>query len=221
MKNQNRTFAIGIPTINRADLIQETVEKYCRDFPDTKIFIVDNGYQEFDISKWNSNVHITANNKNYGVAESWNILCKKIFDGVTGFSEPCIGALILNDDIYLGKKEDDVKKFVLENVFSLATTTGTWCAFMVMRSTFKTVGVFDSAFYPAYFEDNDYAYRLLLAGIPHKAYEFMNPEIYRNSQTIEKDPSLNYRFEENKKHYIEKWGGEPYKETFLVPWNES
>ena len=219
MNNTNQLFAIGIPTINRADLLQETLEKYSVDFPNTLIYVVDNGQQQFDISKFSSNVRFIFNNPNVGVAASWNQLCDAIFNGTPG-AEKCFHALILNDDIYLGKKEEEVKRFIVENNVTLATTTGTWCAFLLNNYIYNKVGPFDNNIFPAYFEDNDYAYRLRLCGYPHTAYEFINPEIYRNSQTIAKDPSLNNNFEKNRNYYIQKWGGEPYKETFLTAFNK-
>lgn len=219
MNNTNQLFAIGIPTINRADLLQETLEKYCKDFPTTLIYVVDNGQQYFNVTKITTNVRFISNNPNVGVAASWNQLCDAIFNG-TPAAEKCQHALILNDDIYLGKKEEEVKKFIIENNVTLATTTGTWCAFLLNNYIYNKVGLFDNNIFPAYFEDNDYAYRLQLSGYPHTSHEFLNPEIYRNSQTIAKDPSLNNNFEKNRNYYIQKWGGEPYKETFLTPFNK-
>ena len=39
------TFAIGIPTVNRFDLLQPSLESYLQDFPNIRIYIVDNGKQ--------------------------------------------------------------------------------------------------------------------------------------------------------------------------------
>ena len=44
----NNVFAIGIPTLNRADLLNPVLKKYAADFPDTKIYVVDNGNQDID-----------------------------------------------------------------------------------------------------------------------------------------------------------------------------
>jgi hypothetical protein len=48
----------------------------------------------------------------------------------------------------------------------------------------------------------------------------LNPAIYRNSMTIAKDQTLNNNFENNKRYYISKWGGEPTQETFGTPFNQ-
>ena len=41
-----------------------------------------------------------------------------------------------------------------------------------------------------YFEDNDYMYRMRLAGVPIKYVDELNPDVYLNSQTLEKEPTL-------------------------------
>ena len=87
-------FAIGIPTLNRYDLLKPCLMLYERDFPNIDIFVIDNGKQGISCGK----VMVTDMDQNIGVAASWNILCDKIYS--TGADH----ALILNDDIYLGKK---------------------------------------------------------------------------------------------------------------------
>ena len=75
--------------------------------------------------------------------------------------------------------------------------------------------MFDENFYPAYFEDNDFYYRITslypnryLGKIP----EF-TPYICRNSMTLALEPRLNIRFKLNEEYYVQKWGGAPGKET--------
>lgn len=218
--NNQTTFAIGIPTINRADLLQPALEKYCRDFPNTAIYVLDNGNQTFDVSKLGPNVFWIKTPHNIGVSASWNELLRNIYDGIPGFSNPCQYAMVLNDDIELGKNENQIHRFIVENLFFMAVGEGTWCAWILSKVVFSKVGAFDTKFFPAYYEDNDYAYRLLLAGFKHTCHPELNPEVYRNSQTIAKDPELNANFERNKQYYIQKWGGEPMKETFMTPFNE-
>ena len=85
--------------------------------------------------------------------------------------------------------------------------------------TLEKVGLFDIQYVTSYFEDNDFAYRMKLAGMKVIADAFFNPEVYRNSATIEKDPSLNSNFERNKQRFISKWGGMPNQEIFNIPFN--
>lgn len=239
MKNIQTKFAIAIPTINRWDLLQETLKKYETDFPNTFIMVVDNGNQVEEIQQ--KNVLLIRNSENFGVSKSWNqmlteaFLANEKYKGINTSSSIIFfdrdikdyvwptfeNVLVLNDDIYLGKTEEQIINFIDNNEFSLATTTLTWCAFIISKKTFLEVGPFDEAIFPAYFEDNDYAYRLKLAGITHSCYEFLNPETFINSGSIAKDPSLNLNFEKNRKYFISKWGGEPGKETFLQPFNSN
>lgn len=220
MKKQQTTFAIGIPTINRADLLQPTLEKYCRDFPNTAIYIVDNGFQAWEI-KHLPNVYFIINNVNAGVAKSWNQLLDRCYNGIQCFTAPCHNALILNDDIYLGKTELDILKFISLTEFYMAVQPGTWCSFILSKLIYKKTGPFDERFFPAYFEDNDYEYRLKLAGFPSTRHEELKPDVYRNSATIEQDPSLNSNFDYNRNYYINKWGGPPLEETYLSPFNNT
>jgi len=218
MHKMNTKFAIAIPTINRWDLLKETIKKYTTDFPNTYFFIVDNGNQlpNHDYGYF-PNSFIFNSKENLGVSKSWNYMLNLAF----GETHPLTfeNVLVLNDDIYLGKNEEEILNFIDNNDFSLATTTLTWCAFIISSKTFFEVGPFDEAIYPAYFEDNDYAYRLKLAGVPHSCYDFLNPETFINSGSIAKDPSLNLNFENNRKYFISKWGGEPGKETFETAFN--
>lgn len=227
MKTQS-LFAIGIPTINRVDLLEETLFKYQKDFPNTDIFIVDNGHQHFiHRSEYKENIHFINNMENLGVSGSWNQLCETIFQDGQAYKRAIpehAFAIIVNDDIYWGKNEAQVKEFIESNLMdgknAFCTTTGTWCNFILGAATYYEVGPFDEVFFPAYFEDNDYEYRLKLAKKEVKRSEFMNAEIYRNSQTIEKDRSLNNNFENNRQYFIQKWGGAPEQETFLTEFNQ-
>lgn len=91
--------------------------------------------------------------------------------------------------------------------------------FMVER-----VGFFDEAFFPAYFEDNDYArrmvaqkyiYRNLVQGACYTHYYSSTIQAYSD----EEKALHNEQFSKNKAHYVEKWGGEPEFEKFIVPFD--
>lgn len=222
----NTTFAIGIPTLNRADLLIPALLYYKNDFPNTEIFIIDNGKQNLNeiclragIVKL-SNVQVVEPEQNIGVAASWNNLCRKIFQN-------CGHAIILNDDIYWGRKEWEVEMFIKGNTDKhLITTPLDWCNFILPKKTFEEVGEFDEEFFPAYFEDNDYAYRMKLQGKSLYKVPFLIPQVHRVSQTMDKE-GVGFEFQyvrdgfrNNKKRYVEKWGGEPDCETFKKPFNK-
>jgi GT2 family glycosyltransferase len=203
--------ALGIPTINRADLLNEALDKYRWTWSKRHIYIVDNGNQEIDDS--NPWVHIHRPFKNLGVSASWNWCLKKAFEN--GYTH----IAILNDDIVWEKTIDQIEQFIRDNPAGLYVSGGTWCCFILSYEAFMKVGGFDEGFYPAYFEDNDFCYRCRLAEIPRVTDHFFSPEVYRNSMTIDKDGSLNTNFDTNKEKFVIKWGGEPGKEKFKVPYD--
>jgi GT2 family glycosyltransferase len=94
------------------------------------------------------------------------------------------------------------------------------CVFAIHRNTYTLVGQFDEAFYPAYFEDNDYKYRLKLKNVDSQIQTFLDPIIYRNSMSMQKDKALASGFMKNRDYYIAKWGGRPGEEKFDKPFNK-
>jgi GT2 family glycosyltransferase len=83
------------------------------------------------------------------------------------------------------------------------------------------VGDFDEIFYPAYYEDSDYLYRMKIKGKRQEVEEKLNPEVIRISMTQEKSPEfVNASMQANRLRYIEKWGNSPLLETFLTPYNK-
>ncbi len=210
MKNK---FAIGIPTYNRLDLLHPALLFYLRDFPYTKIYIVDNGNQNISEKIKHPNIDVLVQEKNIGVASSWNLLCDTIF-------ETNDYAIILNDDIYLGRKDWEIDNLLTNYKKDFYVTMQDWCAFILPKYTYKKVGKFDEEFYPAYYEDNDYIYRLKLNRSIVFQIPFLNPFLFQSSQTIDKEPSIRNYVQRNKERYIQKWGGEPNKETFIKPFNK-
>jgi len=206
---------VGIPTYNRYDLLKPYIGKYGVDFCDWNIYIVDNGNQgiennEIKLSK--SGLIIIQNDKNVGVGASWNQLCKKIF-------EKNDYALILNDDIYLGKKQEQIISLIEKKKNGFIRATPDWCAFLISKEVYEKVGEFDECFFPAYYEDKSYEYRMKIKGVIALKHPELNPAVYKSSQTIEKDPEIFEASKKNKKIYIEMWGGEPNKETYTKPYN--
>lgn len=206
-------FAIGIPTYNRADLLLPALMFYAQDYPNTEILVIDNGKQDIKVSKSMRNLTIIESDTNIGVAASWNKLCDMIY-------QKHDYAMILNDDIYLGRKEWEIDNFLTNYKKDLYISTQDWCSFILPKKTFEKIGRFDEQFYPAYFEDNDYTYRLILNLKSIFQVPFLNPFLYKSSQSILKEPSLRDGYLLNEKRYAEKWGGQPKFEKFKKPYNK-
>ena len=64
-------IALGIPTINRADLLQEALEVYKETWYGRHVFIVDNGHQTINTTA--SNQKVLTMPHNLGVSGSWNL----------------------------------------------------------------------------------------------------------------------------------------------------
>lgn len=88
------------------------------------------------------------------------------------------------------------------------------------RSAFDKTGYADANFWPnGYFEDNDIAHRCVLAGV--KSAGLLDASFFHFwSRTIHQGEARpnNVYFERNRAHYIRKWGGEPFKETYALPY---
>lgn len=204
-------FSIGIPTLNRADLLVPSLHKYVTDFRNTNIHIVDNGNQNIDFV--HNSVHIYTQKSNIGVAASWNKLCKEIFKTKDW-------ALLVNDDVYLGYENQRVNMCIEMSEVGIVQSEKSWSVLLINKDLYEYIGEFDEGFFPAYYEDSDYLYRLRLNGIRQEVMHYLNPNVFRISQTYEKAPDLvNLAMSSNKERYIEKWGGLPYMEIYTEPFN--
>lgn len=204
---------VGIPTINRADLLNEALAQYFEDFKETEIFIVDNGNQ--DIITREEKFAIYRPEKNLGVAGSWNLIA----DYADKINATHI--LMLNDDIVLGKTEHEIKILIKTNPNAdFINSMQYWSSYILTVDMWKKAGKFDEEFFPAYFEDNSFDYKMTLNNASKVWTSFLNPNIFRNSMTIAKDPSLNNGFAKNKALYVEMWGGLPTEEKYLTKFNK-
>jgi len=206
-------FSIGIPTLNRADLLIPSVQKYLNDFKDTDIHIIDNGNQNLSYLEKNVQIYVHKQIENIGVAASWNKICKLIFAKQDW-------ALIINDDVYLGYENSRVNMCIEMSEVGLVQSELNWSVILINKDLYEYIGEFDEDFYPAYFEDSDYMYRLKLNGLLHEVNHLLNPIEAKVSQTYEKAPDLvNLAMRFNRQRYIDKWGNVPLLEKFTTPFN--
>ncbi len=216
-------IAVGIPTINRFDLLKESLNDLSKNFGELEhLYVVDNGKQGLTKNHIPENIrektwlHIPE--INLGVAKSWNWMLNQAFN-----EDKADYLLILNDDIVLGKTKEYLEKLIADKGDPhFLGGSYFWSVFMVSKDCYKEIGSFDEQFSPAYFEDNDYAHRMVLKSRPD-LYKFqlpeLDPSVKRNSMSIKKDPNLNKAFGKNKDLYVKKWGGVPLQEKFWTPYN--
>lgn len=175
------------------------------------------------------------------VAESWN-------QGITqALEDRCHAVLVCNDDVILSPmaidnlydrvddntmitginmrdhfQTEDVWTFVAEEP-EITDEAPDFSCFMITEKFYEAVGPFDTNFQPAYFEDNDYHYRIKLAGLSAERTTFA-PIYHEGSVTQNmdrKNPVVPSRqFEQNRMYYFHKWGGFPGQEKFTFPYND-
>jgi GT2 family glycosyltransferase len=202
------TLALGIPTINRKDLLDEALSVYRKTWKNRHIYIVDNGNQ--GVQQELPYLRVYRRIENMGVAASWNKMANHL--KLLGYSH----IMILNDDVIVEKDPYEIEDWLEANPADFYTGGG-YYSFILPIDTFHKVGEFDSNFYPAYYEDNDYTYRLQLMGLKKLDSDFLKPEVLRLSKSGEKNPSLYDKVHACRRYYIMKWGGAPNEEVFTKP----
>lgn len=96
-------------------------------------------------------------------------------------------------------------------------------AFMLSLEQYQKVGEFDENFKPAYFEDNDYHYRIELLGkkaivLPTAMFYHYGSRTQNEAKT--KPIVTSDLFEANRDYYVKKWGGVPGREQYKTPFNQ-
>jgi hypothetical protein len=141
--------------------------------------------------------------------------------------------IITNDDNSLDERCVEIfytygKKYPDRDFF--ASKSGGFSCFCFRKRGFSKVGRFDENFYPAYFEDNDYHYRMKLLGVQYmpvdiEVYEkgFNGKEsntMFGETTTDEDKDIIQLGFRLNQKLYVRKWGGLPNgMQKYTKPFN--
>jgi len=200
---------VGIPTLNRYDLLEVCIKSISNgSVKPAKIIIIDNG-GSYQASRPNVEVH--SQRINLGVAASWNALHRIAVPQTL---------VICNDDVEFGE-ETLARLLDCPEPFVVPAEEGVgWACFKQSHSLWNVVGSYDETFYPAYFEDNDYRYRMKLAGI--KIAQVPTGIKHTSGSTkLKMDDWELYKIRKawkaNEEHYAIKWNGLPYNETYLKP----
>lgn len=89
---------------------------------------------------------------------------------------------------------------------------------LIPKRVINAVGLFDEAFWPAYFEDNDYHHRTKLHGCGLGIRTNLAPFRHFRSTTIKRYGELNQYFAKNQAYFVQKWGGPPGEVGASLPW---
>jgi GT2 family glycosyltransferase len=213
-------IVLAVPTYRRYDLCLRMLRSAAAGtLTPERVLIIDNGgtFREYARERapicppW---IDLVEPGRNLGVAASWNYALRWA-NGTP--------ALIVNDDVVLDlhtvEAFADASRRDQPQVIQ-AVPTPTWSCFLQNQNMFQLVGDFDEGFYPAYFEDGDYRWRMRCLGhdvdlidagaIRHDA----SSTLASYSPAEREDHERTYRA--NALRYAQKWGGPPGLEKFLV-----
>jgi len=221
-----------IPTVTQYDLcIKEIRSAENGTVKPDKYVIIDNGgtfakhLESADLSCFIiDKLDVINPEKNLGCASSWNVFLKN-YSGML---------IIANDDLTFeldaieglvkcyseNKDNPEVGMITLKGI----NASSHYCCFVVTKSAIEKIGYFDEEFYPAYYEDCDYDYRLKLAELSticseKGIYNHVGSATHK-ALTPEQLEQHHITFKKNRSYYESKWGGEIYKETFKTPFNK-
>jgi GT2 family glycosyltransferase len=156
--------------------------------------------------------------KNLGIAQGWNWFLRNVPEK----------RIILNDDLVFHK--DTLEKFME----GYSETSITRCGGILLDNAFSffaipdfivnKVGEFDKNFWPGYFEDNDYVYRMSLLGYGTVVAKDSNADHVGSAHlkvfTSSEMDNHHKNFRANRAYYVQKWGGLPGEEKFITPFNK-
>lgn len=223
-------FTVGYGLCNEHDLITQSIvsvgEGTCRP---NRILIVDNGDTAWAPPAGfveEHKLHVVRPQTNLGCAGAWNLIHR--------LAAP-LTTVILNADCAVAS---DTLEKVMAPPAPVVVLAYAFGCFRIDEEMWCRVGEFDADFYPVYWEDTDYRYRMKLGGVqpvewdsrPSRVVSLGREEAASKIQHGKHDPQgyQGWRgaklawfqdcLEKNHQRYVAKWGGEPTKETFTTPW---
>jgi GT2 family glycosyltransferase len=210
------TITLCIPTLSRYDLLKRCLESAEAGIikPDRYLVIDNGGSLDLKLPK----LEVVKFGYNLGVAKSWNYFIN--------YTEEV--RVICNDDIFF--HPETLRNLLAEYEGNQITCTrdleaSSFSLFTIGDELVNTVGLFDESISPgyAYFEDNDYAYRMELLGYQiHRVHNcscghFGSATLKNYSSREMEDHHNKFRIAQN--NYQKKWGGLPGKEEYKTPYN--
>ncbi len=92
---------------------------------------------------------------------------------------------------------------------------------MLSRECWEQTGEFDEIFFPAYYEDNDYHYRMQQAGILAITYP---PAMFFHWGSATQNEAIGRPLTDSGNQYaqyVRKWGAPPGQEKFKTPYDDA
>jgi GT2 family glycosyltransferase len=214
---------VCIPTLNAIDEFWKCIDSVVNSSVSCNIFVVDNGGLVDDSSTTKFMV-VHKPLSNLGVAGSWNFMIDHT---------PEI-RIITNDDVIFDKYaiEIMVTQYYSDrangicNLVSPVNIGTPFSCYLLPQEVIEKVGKFDEWISPkyAYFEDDDYSYRMSMAGVGITKADMCYVE-HTGSSTLrhfdkQKEREHHDKFRLARSHYVKKWGGEPHQEKYKTPFGQ-
>lgn len=171
-----------VPVLNRYDLLWRMIGTI--DHPIEDLIIVDNGgdfetrFGKPDLQHVDR-IHVIRLPSNLGVAASWNLGVKLLPDHRQW--------TFASNDIEYAPGDLESLSYASPEALTLCSSAPHWQTFVIGERIIDRVGLIDEVYYPAYFEDNDYENRVVVAGLPIE-YIHLGVE-HDNSSTILSSPT--------------------------------
>jgi len=182
---------LGFATVSRFDLAQRLLDSI--DYPVNHLVIVDNsGAKAFQpkVNEHVKNLWLIQVPHGLGANGAWNLIIK---------STPHAAYWVIpNDDSWF---EPGALKTIAENIdttaFNFVKVNPKWSCVIPTEGSVAKAGLWDEAFHPIYFDDDDYEWRMKELGVPfhyidatvhHNNSSSLMPE--RNAQTYSRNHAL-------------------------------
>jgi len=220
---------------NALELTKRSVESVLNQDIPVRLLCVDNdsgdGTKEWLAEK---GIHMARFSPQIGVSLGWNYGLRFFFES------GCDHVLVVNNDTILRK---DTYRELLADGGGFVTAVGVnnpedilgpfvkavrphpdFSCYLIRKEVWEKVGPFDTQFFPAYYEDNDYHVRLHQAGI--EAYTIGLPFYHIASGTLKNSSSedrvaIEEASRKNREKFFAKWkcypGTPEYAALFLSP----
>jgi len=157
---------------------------------------------------------------NIGVAASWNLGAKAVLG--SGIDWLVIASAAVRWGAPGGQDFIDG----LEGCSIAVTSELGWHLLAIHHETLDAVGLFDENFFPGYFEETDWLYRMHLAGLPsprengrHWDHAHCDAEYGESSHALNRVPRLAIETQMNALgyYYQRKWAAKPGYEVYTTP----
>lgn len=207
-------ITLAIPTYRRFDLLSGCIASAMSGtLPPDRVLIIDNSGGACPPTH---GARIVLGRQPQSVAKAWNDAASLV--GSQGW------LILANDDITFAP--DTIERMV--EVAQQEPRAGIvspiegqrFSCFLLRYSAYLQVGPFDEAYRMAYFEDNDYAWRLTLArwslAVAPSAVGHVGSATIA-AMTPEQMTAKHAAYAHNQDYYVRKWGGMPHAETYSTP----